>query len=433
MSGKTTSNWDFELWDAQSRTWEYLDGDGADLVVFRGGYGSGKTILGVRWIITTALRVPKSDNLILAPDSQKGGPTTYKAFFEELPGEETVPDEGGDPENSPLIAEYNRVERRATFQNGAIVRLGSADVWNRYAGGEFNAIYCDEVAHYENTDLYDLHEMLITRQRTDAGPNVTLWTSTGNGYNQFYDITERRVQPDGEGGEEPLPWAESMRVVVANSLHNPFLNEKEKYRRQFEGTEREAQALKGGFSAAKGLVYGQFTRKSHERDGDTMPELRDTYFYGYDHGWDDPRVMLQIGKTVHDQYAILDEFYESQAKVSRAVEWLEERPKGRVYAEHEPEHIEMFRQAGYPTEKAVKDLDEGIPLVREFLETDDEGRPGLLVHEDCVNTIQEFQSYKEDHVGKSKAADHAMDSLRYVLATRELDLTPDPSDVFGAV
>ncbi|WP_216647823.1 hypothetical protein, partial [Shigella sonnei] len=49
--------------------------------------------------------------------------------------------------------------------------------------------------------------------------------------------------------------------------------------------------------------------------------------------------------------------------------------KGRVYAEHEPEHIEMFRQAGYPTEKAVKDLDEGIPLVREFLETDDAGRP----------------------------------------------------------
>lgn len=459
MSGKTTSSWDFDLWDAQSRTWEYLDGDDADLVVFRGGYGSGKTILGVRWIITVALQTPKSDNLILAPDSQKGGPTTYKAFFEELPGEDTVPDEGGDPEHSPIIADYNRVERRATFRNGAIVRLGSADVWNRYAGGEFNAIYCDEVAHYENTDLYDLHEMLVTRQRTKAGPNVTLWTSTGNGYNQFYDITERRVQPDGEGGEEPLPWSETMRVVVANSLHNPFLNEKEKYRRQFEGTEREAQALKGGFAAAKGLVYGQFTRKSHERNDDTMPELRDTYFYGYDHGWDDPRVMLQIGKTAHDQYAILDEFYESQAKLSKLVgdsdghqftaddsgeidgtkhptpenPWMADKPDGVIYSEHEPEHIERFRNAGYNVKKAVKDLDEGIPLVREFLETDDEGRPGLLVHENCVNTIQEFQSYKEDHVGKSKAADHAMDSLRYVLATRELELTPDPSDVFGAV
>jgi len=143
--------------------------------------------------------------------------------------------------------------------------------------------------------------------------------------------------------------------------------------------------------------------------------------------------MLQIGKTVTDQYAIVDEFYESQAKVSKAVDWLSARPSGRVYAEHEPEHIEMFRQAGYPTDKAVKDLDEGIPLVREFLETDAEGRPGLLVHEDCVNTIQEFQSYKEDHVGKSKATDHAADSLRYVLATRELELTPEPSDVFGSV
>ena len=431
MSGKATSNWNFELWESQTETWEHLESGEADLVVFRGGYGSGKTVLGVRWIITVALQVPKSDNLILAPDSQKGGPTTYKAFFDELPGEDTVPDEGGDPENSPIIADYNRVEKRATFQNGSIVRLGSADVWNRYAGGEFNAIHCDEVAHYGTTNLYDLHEMLVTRQRTAKGPNVTLWTSTGNGYDQFYDITERMVQPDGQGGEEPLPWKDTMRVVVANSLHNPFLNEKEKYRRQFEGTEREEQALRGGFAAAEGLVYGEFSRNTHVRSDDTMPELRDTWFYGYDHGWDDPRVVLQIGKTGHDQYAIVDEFYESQAKVSKAVQWLSDRPNGTVYAEHEPEHIEMFRQAGYPTEKAVKNLDEGIPLVREFLETDDSGRPGLIVHEDCVNTIQEFQSYKEEHVGKSKATDHSCDSVRYVLATRELDLSPSIKDSFA--
>lgn len=413
--------WDY--WDAQLETFGALDSSDYDLVVFRGGYGSGKTLLGVRWIIETALRIPKSDNLIIAPDSQKGAPTTYKAFFQELPGENTVPEEGGDPENSPIIDDYHSVNRRATFINGSVVRLGSADVWNRYAGGEFNAIHCDEVSHYENTDLYDLHEMLVSRQRTENGPNVTLWTSTGNGYNQFYDVTELRETADGE----PLPWSDSMRVIQANSLENPFLPDeaKEKMQRQFGGTDRAQQALEGGFAAAQGLVYSSFSRSVHVVDDDALPALREERYYAYDHGWKDPRVLLEVGKTTADQYVILDEFYKSEAKVSEGISWLRERPHGTIYSEHEPEHIEEFRQAGFTVEKAIKDIDEGIPVVREFLEVDDDGRAGLLVHERCDNTVKEFLSYKREHVGKSNAMDHAADCVRYLLATRELEQSND--------
>lgn len=439
MSAQTSSDkngWDFKLWQAQTDTWQALHSGDYDLVVYRGGYGSGKTIVGVRWIITTALNIPKSDNLIIAPDSKKGGATTYKAFFEELPGQDTVPDEGGDPENSPIIKKYHSVEKRATFMNGAVVRLGSADKWNRYAGGEFNAIYCDEVAHYDNTNVYDLHEMLISRQRTADGPNVTLWTSTGNGYEQFYDITERKV----DGDEKDLHWKDTMKVIVANSLDNPFLNEKDKLIRQFQGTEREAQALQGGFSSATGLVYSDFTRRTHVRDDDSMPELRPERYYAYDHGWKDPRVLLEIAMTVNGQYAVIDEYYREKEGVEKLVGsfdgkkltrkgWLQKQNKkeGTVYSEHEPEHIEAFRKAGFDVEAAIKDLDEGIPEVRRFVETDEEGTPGLLVHDDCTNTIKEFQSYKEEEVGKSKATDHAMDALRYCIATRELDTDTTPS------
>jgi len=419
MSASIDINW--QWWDAQVQTREALDSGAYDLVVFRGGYGSGKTLLGVRWIIETALRIPKSDNLIIAPDSQKGAPTTYKAFFQQLPGENTVPEEGGDPENSPIIDDYHRVDRRATFINGSVVRLGSADVWNRYAGGEFNAIHCDEVAHYDTTDLYDLHEMLVSRQRTHEGPNVTLWTSTGNGYNQFYDITELQETPDNE----PLPWKDAMRVVQAHSLENPFLPDsaKEKMRRQFGETDRAQQALMGGFAAAQGLVYKSFSRNRHEVTDETIPELREERYYAYDHGWKDPRVLLEVGKTVYDQYVILDEFYQTESKVSEGIAWLGEREYGTIYCEHEPEHIEAFREAGFSAEKAIKDIDEGIPVVREFLEVDDAGRPGLLVHERCENTVGEFMTYKEEDVGKSNVQDHAMDCVRYLLATRELDDT----------
>ncbi|MFB6374061.1 MAG: hypothetical protein ABEN55_13330 [Bradymonadaceae bacterium] len=405
-----------------------------DLVVLRTGYGGGKSVLGSRIVHRAALRVA-GDHLVLAPKFSHGGPATYRVFFEELPGTDTVPDDGdGDPENSPIIAGYNRNKRRLTYENGAIVRLGSADKWNRYAGTEFNTIWADEPAHYDNTSLYDLHEMLVSRQRTDAGPNVTLWTSTGSGYGQYYDITERQVTAD----DEPLPWADRMRVIVANSLNNPFLSDsaKAKLRAQFEGTPREEQALSGGFSAAQGLAYSEFSRPRHvvpyEQVKDRM--VGGWRIYGYDAGWNDPRVVVEVGRTHYGQFVVLDCFYESGTHieaVTGADGWMADRPKGAVYCEHEPAHIQKFRGAGWPAQKAEKSLDEGIPHVRHLLESDDEGRVGLLVCERCTPLIQEFLSYEEDDVGKSDVDDHALDASRYALFTH--DSAPTNSGEGGGV
>lgn len=410
----TTVEFDHEWTPYQAETLNALWSGDYDLVVLRTGYGGGKSLLGSRWIHRTALQ-NGGEYLVLAPDYQKGGPATYRVFFEELPGEDTVlNDADGDPENSPIVAGYNANEKRLTYVNGAVARLGSADKWNRYAGAEFNGIWGDEPAHYDNTNLYDLHEMLISRQRAPEGPNVTLWTSTGAGFNQYYDITEREVTED----DEPLPWRDRMKVIVGSVLDNPFHPELEKMVSQFEGTAREAQALHGGFAAAQGLVYSQFSRKTHVVTSERADELAtDRALYGYDHGWGDPRVVVDCRKTPYDQYLIFDLFYRSESKYQAAVDWLIEndKPHGTVHAEHEPEHQQAFRSAGYPCEPAIKDLDEGIPEVRRHLETDNEGRPGLLVSENCTEAIQEFMSYQKEHVGKSVAEDHVLDSTRYLI------------------
>lgn len=401
----------------QKETVNALESGAYDLVVLRTGYGGGKSITGSQWIHRGGLQLTHGESLVMAQDFQKGESTTFKVFFETLPGGNTVPnDADGDPENSPIVAGYNDNKKRLTYISGHVVRLGSADVWNRFAGGEFNRIWCDEVSHYENTNLYDLHEMLISRQRTDEGPNTTLWTSTGNGYNQFYDVTERHVDED----DDPLPWSDSMKVIVASMLDNPFLTDaaKEKMRRQFEGTAREEQGLHGGFAAAKGLVYDSFSRDRHvvpEAEADELVDDSREPIYGYDHGWDDPRVVLDIRRTAYDQLLVYDAFYRSESKVREAVDWLKAHPTGTIYCEHEPEHQEEFKAAGFNAKPAIKDLDEGIPAVRERLELDSEERPGLLVSDRCTDLIQEFMSYKEDYVGKSKAVDHALDSLRYAI------------------
>ena len=434
MAATQTVDLNFRWADYQWNCVEDLESGEYDVVVLRIGYGGGKSFAGAQWIHLGSIQLDHGESLVLAPDYQKGGPATYRVFFETLPGESTVPnDAGGDPENSPIVAGYNQNEKRVTYESGHVVRLGSADKWNRYAGAEFHRIWMDEPAHYDNTDLYDLHEMLVSRQRTHAGPNTTFMTSTGAGYGQFYDLTERRVEPDGEGGEQTLSWDDALRVHVTSSLRNPFLSDraKDKLKRQFGGTERARQAIEGGFAAATGLVYSDFSRQRHvvgPESAKAMPELVDGWrVYGYDHGWDDPRVVLEVAKTPYDQLVVVDEFYRQGVEYQEAVDWLTEndKPRGTIYAEHEPEHQRAFRSAGYRVEPAVKSLDEGIPAVRDRLDwrDDPQERPGLLIHERCTNTIHELQDYQEDEVGTSQAVDHAADSLRYLVMGVD-----DPSD-----
>jgi hypothetical protein len=432
MTASAKIELDHEWAPYQADVLEALRRDDLDLVVMRTGYGGGKSITGSRWIHRTALQYG-GEYLVMAPSFQEGGDATYRVFFDELPGAHTIPnDADGDPENSPVVAGYNDNKKRLTYANGAIARLGSADKWNRYAGAEFNGIWCDEPAHYQ-ADLYDLHEMLISRQRTPEGPNITLWTSTGAGYDQYYDITERKVSADGDA----LSWASRLHVIVASSLDNPFLNEKEKLREQFEGTPREDQALHGGFAAAQGLVYPSFSREHHVVDADRVAELVSEDadpIYGYDSGWDHPRVLVEWYPTHHDQWLATDSYYQSERPFEHLCDprdrsgWVydEGKPRTTVYCEHEPEHIQKFIAAGFHAEKANKSLDTGIPYIRGRLERDGEGRPGLLVSDACTELIQEFFSYKQEHVGKSDdVPDHTLDASRYALYTHEQRGTGD--------
>jgi len=429
MSSATTSV-DFKWADYQADVRGQLEAGDVDLVVLRTGYGGGKSITGGQWIHRGALtdRAGEGQSLVMAQDYAKGKSTTYSVFFETLPGDDTNPFDDGDAENSPIVSTWHSNDKRLTYITGHTTYLGGADKWSRFAGAEFCRIWCDEVGHYPpTTDLYRLHEMLVTRQRTEVGPNTTLWTSTGNGFNQFYDITERQVNHD----DEPLRWADRMAVITASTEDNPFLPDDglEKIKAQFKGTEREAQGLHGGFAAAEGLVYDQFSRQTHVVDTDDVEDhVADEAdpIYGYDAGWDHPRVFVELYPTHYDQWLATDCYYETATEFealcdpSDGTGWLydQDKPRSYAYCEHEPEHIQKLRRAGFAAVKAEKSLDEGIPHVRGLLKTDDSGRPGLLVAEDCVELIQEFQSYKEEHVGSSgDVPDHVLDALRYALFT----------------
>jgi hypothetical protein len=410
----------YDVWDAQRKTLDAVDSGGHDVVAFLAGYGSGKSVFGARWLLTQALEHPGSRFLAMGVDFQKARDTTYPKLFAQLPGDRTTltTSSYNGPETSPLVADYNRQDHRLTLVNDSVITLGSADKYSRYAGAEFGAVWMDEPSHYGDV-LHDLTGMITTRLRGVAGPKVQLWTLTGEGYNAAWEILEQRQDADGE------PIGLDVDVVRASVLDNPYLTDgdKARFRRKYEGTGKEQQALHGGFAAATGLVYDRFRREDHVIPHEDALERVDGEWriYGYDAGWKDPRVLLEIGATAHDQFLVLDEFHRSESHVEDAIAWLEagDKPAGRIYAEHEPADIQKFKQAGYPVTKAEKSIDAGIDEVRRRFEPDSSDRVGLLVSDRCQHTIREFLGYKKEHVGTSQATDHCLDGLRYAIFNNE--------------
>ena len=429
----------YDLWESQRTTLNALRSGDHDVVAFLAGYGSGKSITGARWLIAQALRYPGSRFLAMGIDFTKARDTTFRVLFKNLPGDRTdiVTSAYNGPETSPIVADYNQAEHRLTLVNDSVIILGSADRWNRYAGDEYGAIWMDEPSHY-GEDLHDLLEMMGSRLRGVAGPKVMFWTLTGNGYNAAWEILEKCQDANGD------PIGLRIEVVRASTLDNPYLSdgEKARFERQYGGTDREEQALHGGFEAAQGLVYSRFKRDTHvlpHSEARRLVEDQERWrIYGYDAGWRDPRVLLELGRTSYGQFVVLNEFYERNAHVEDAIKWLQrnDKPRGTIYCEHEPADIQKFEQAGYTAVKAEKSLDGGIAEVRKRLEADgsrevssgtrDERdgeatkrpRTGLLVSERCEHLIREFLGYKEEHVGTSNTDDHCLDSLRYCLYTQ---------------
>lgn len=401
----------YTFWKSQREALLHANSSGTDIAVFLGGYRAGKSVAGARWVISNALRLNDTRWLAMGIDFSKASDTTHAEVLRQLPGKDTedLDDADSGPENSPIVEGYNRQKHRLTLTNGSVIILGSADKWSRYASAEFSGVWCDEAAHYE-CDMHALTRMLLSRLSADRGPCTVFMTSTGNGYNQFYDLVERQVDEN----DDPL----NLRIekVKASNQKNPFIDDdtKEQLRRTHGGATEE-QGLHGGFAGAEGRVYSDFNRVQHVIDAPQIETFDfDTYIYGYDAGWDDPRVLLQIGVLPDGRYVVVDEYYESESHVDDAIEWLQGRPKGRVYCEHEPSDIDRFRDAGWTAKKAEKSIDAGISEVRDWFESK-EGKPGLLVSSQCSNTIQELLSYQESEVGKSAATDHACDALRYAI------------------
>jgi len=264
----------FDAWEAQRECLDAVESGEYDITAFLAGFGSGKSVLGARWLLAQAVEHPGSQFLVMGQSFAEARDATFKKFFAQLPGENTTLRTSGynGPENSPLIRDYNRTERRLTLYNDTEIVLGSADKYSRFAGAEFGGVWCDEVAHYGN--LHDLLEMLTSRLRGVDGPKTQLWTTTPEGYNDLWEIVEQEETANGEA------LGLDIATIRASVLDNPYLptEAKDQLRRQFEGTARANQALHGDFAEATGKLLNRESL-TFAPEGEALPEVLEEATY----------------------------------------------------------------------------------------------------------------------------------------------------------
>jgi hypothetical protein len=68
----------YDTWQAQRRAIDATTQEQTDIAAFLAGYGSGKTLLGARWLIKQALQHDSSRFLCLGIDFQKARDTTFQ-------------------------------------------------------------------------------------------------------------------------------------------------------------------------------------------------------------------------------------------------------------------------------------------------------------------------------------------------------------------
>lgn len=188
------------------------------------------------------------------------------------------------------------------------------------------------------------------------------------------------------------------------------------------GKHQQAARQRGEITALEGRVYDDFSRHTH-----VVPAFRPPTewrrYSAIDFGARNPTAVLWAAldeKT--DTLHIYAEHYKADWTMAEHAAAMRKKENGHPeiqirWADPEGKQQRLDLVAlDIATAPAIKSVDAGINAVCERLRLNRaDGRPGLVIHDCCVELLREIEAYVWDEKNKPrKENDHAMDCLRYL-------------------
>ncbi len=253
------------------------------------------------------------------------------------------------------------------------------------------------------------------------------WINNATGYLGKYKTEEIRQQAREEGKPDVLKEIIYLHFTMEDNLS---LSEKIKarYRSMYSGVFYQRYIL-GMWAVAEGVIYDMFDKIKHTIS-DIKDLITDTYYVSMDYGTQNATVFLLWCKSNEGKWICIKEYYysgrdeDSQKTDSEYADdlktWLNGiKPTKLIIDPSAASFIAELKKRGYAIKKAKNDVLDGIRFVASLL-----NQEKIEIHESCVETIKEFNSYvwdiKASEKGEDKPVkqhDHAMDAIRYFCYT----------------
>ena len=413
--------------------------EGAEVLI-SGPAGTGKSRAALERIHDLMSNYPGARALIVRKTLASLGSTALTTWRRFVVNDEmansTVDFYGGSPQEPP---QYR-------YQNGSTVVIGGMDKSTKIMSSEYDVIFVQEAIELTVDDW----ESLTTRLRNGVIPFQQLMGDTNPAAEThwLYQRCERGACHLIESRHEDNPT-----LVNPDGSYTKRGAEYMKVLDSLTGVLHMRLRL-GLWVAAEGIIYDGWDPKLHLVDRFEIPFDWPRY-WSVDFGYTNPFVMQWWTLDPDDQLIMYREIYRSQrlvedhAKVALAQVtdakgvWIEPKPMS-IVADHDAEgRATLEKHLGLSTRAAKKDVSEGIQAVQSRLRVRDEGGPGLVIMRDSLcepedpalieskkptHTAAEVASYvweksvagKEEKEVPHKEDDHGMDTLRYVVAEKDL-------------
>lgn len=386
------------------------------------GRRGGKTLAGTIEALWYADKNPKSRGWIVAPTYVMLRDVNIPMVLEYLPDH--------------AVENWNRSEKRIELINGAEIVFRSAEDPDKLRGIGLNWVWLDE-ASFMKKEVWDVLYPTLTDTK-----GVGWVTTTPQGYDwvhKTFFVPAQEDHPDYE-------------VWRYKTLDSPYVDPEmvEKARKEMSA-QMFRQEYEAEFEHFTGLVYPDFSEKEHVIHPKSL-DRDDLWFVGIDVGYTNPTAAILICEDIKNRVYIVDEVYEAGMTVpeiarrikqmvgDRNVEAyvIDSSSKGKSQAAAAFSDLsvaDQFIENGIPVTMGTKDVIGGINRVTQKIKNGE-----LFVYENCENVIREFENYswprtKDDMSNKderpTKAFDHAMDAVRYVVMTRPEVFERQKRDWYG--
>lgn len=308
----------------------------------------------------------------------------------------------------PIILDANEsrleIKVKNKFGGSSVLVLRGWEAVETLRGQKFDMVVIDEIAMMRN--FWEHWQEVIRPTLADTKGEV-LFLSTPKGFNHFYDLFNLQEKDS------------DFKSFHFSTYDNPFIDKAEIDQARKHMTEdRFSQEFMADFRKSEGLVYKEFSRKSHIFTSERPLAVLDTLI-GIDWGYTNPTAVLRVVRDADNNYWVMEEWYKRGKTTEEVIPFVFTLKGNYVYPDPaEPDRNEMLRRAGLNVQEVNKDVEAGIDSVRELFKNNK-----IKIHSSCVNLINELETYsyrikktdQNDPEEPIKENDHALDALRYVI------------------